>query len=145
MGYPSLFGGQMRLVRWVVIAAFTLGCPLHAGDLKPVENPKGELQRLAEIAEKWKVAVVRRDIKYLEEVTPPDWRPDAQGKLKDKESQLYRLLFKGASSPYQLFTRRDTRVETVLLPHPELKGFGEGTTVCYINTESIKPEWPIAK
>lgn len=130
-----------RLVVLWLVPLLVFACTARAGGFEPLERPAEEYSQLQTVAREWKDAVSRRRTGALVDYALPEAREVVQRDLEDPTTPLYNTLYGMKLS--RLFQEKD--LETLLIPHPDLKRHGMGTSVCFVDPTTPRPSWPISR
>jgi hypothetical protein len=95
------------------------------------------------VAVKWKNAVLKKDIEALLHYALPEDKKNVASQLRDKNSELYRIFFKGKNSFYEIL-RRAKRLKIVLVKHKGLEKAGKGVTIYFYDEDTIRVAFPLA-
>ncbi len=98
---------------------------------------------VTQIATRWKEAVLKKDVDVLASYALPEARKKILVDLRNTDSDLYRLFYKGNKSISETL-REFKRLKIVLVAEQWLEDFGHGTTVYFFDEDRIKPRFPLS-
>ena len=124
------------------LAGFLLPSLNALGNSEVVEENSPIYDELMQTAIKWKNAILNKDMNVLVNFALPEGREYIIPKLKDKNSELYRTLFKGKKSIYEIL-RKLKKIKIVMVKHEGLEEAGQGTTVYYYDEDRSKLRFPL--
>ena len=100
-------------------------------------------KELMPVAVKWKNAVLNKNVTVLVNYALPEYKKNVASKLKDNNSDLYRIFFKDKNSFYEIL-RRSKRLKIVLVKHKGLEEAGKGVSIYYYDEARIKIAFPLS-
>ena len=128
----------MLIFGWIV----SQGSNVLANDeLVPENSPL--YNELMQVAVKWKNAVLNKDVKVLAYYALPEYKKNVASKLRDKNSDLYRIFFKDKNSFYGILGRAK-RLKISLVKHKGLEEAGKGVSIYYYDEDRIKITFPLS-
>jgi hypothetical protein len=123
---------------WIV----SQGSNVLANDeLVPENSPL--YNELMQVALKWKNAVLNKNVNVLVYYALPEYKKNVASKLKNKNSDLYRIFFKDKESFYEIL-RKAKRLKIVLVKHKGLEKAGKGVNIYYYDEDRIKISFPLS-
>ena len=112
-----------------------------AGQVEVLSTESPLYKEIIPYVTRWMKGVLERNKQVLINAGSPDDRDGIAKGLRDKNSDLYKILYTGKTSVSKFF-RSAKSIDIVLFRHPDLEQHGQGTTACYYEKGEIKPQWP---
>jgi len=138
---------KSKLERWflrsVLYGAVIFVCPQlgAAGQVEVLSAESPQYQEVVPHVTRWMKGVLAENQQILINAGSPDDRDGIAKGLRDKNSDLYKILYTGKTSVFKFF-RSAKSIDIALFRHTDLEQHGQGTTACYYDKGKIKPQWP---
>ena len=132
-----------RMLFFVFFVHMVLQPVLAVAENEVVSEKSPLYQELMPAAIEWKNAVLKKQVEVLVSYVLPEARKKVASDLKNSNSDLYGIFYKGKNSIYDRLSKAK-RLKIVLVKKKELEGFGQGTDVYYYDEDKIKLQFPLS-
>lgn len=141
----SVFKKGIRVYLLILFFGFVFWYVAHAADSGKVVSEKTSLYfELMPAVIKWKNALLSRDFKSLAASALPEEQEYIELALKDKKSILYRSLYVGEHSAYNIL-KKAKKLKIILVERSEEEAvqMGPWIAIYYYDEYKIKPKFPL--
>lgn len=96
---------------------------------------------VSHVAQQWSTALLNKDFEGLAVLTLPEYQEGVRKGLSNRDSALYKALYRRKDSPYQKL-KNLKRVGIAVFGHDDLRQVGQGTTACFYDASNPPAAWP---